>query len=401
MKIIYVTTSLPCGRGEAFIIPEIRTMAELGHEILVVPCYPRGEIVHVDSDFLLKVSLVKPLVSFEILRGAFSASKHHPRQATRALKALFRSRSLRILLKNLIVYLKGLWLVSIILDWEADHLHVHWLGVSSTMAMIAAEVSGIPWSITAHRWDIAENNLISQKSEKACFIRAISGQTAEILRTYVPAVAARPTVIHMGVTLPTHRSMPPRASPFGVFVPALFTEVKGHIYLVDAIKQLKDEGIFVQVDLLGSGPLQQTIFERIKKLGLEDRIQIQGLLPHHELLRSMQEGCWHVCVLPSIVTPDGVQEGIPVSLMEAMSFQIPVISTTTGGIPELLHDGAGIMVAPKDAAALANAIKLLMTDDSLRAQLAQAGRERIQACFSVGQSANDLIERFAICSDLP
>ncbi len=401
MKIICMTASLPCGHSEAFIIPEVYTMVELGHEVLIIPCYPRGDIIHVDSGYLLEASLIKPLVSFEIIRGAFAVFRDRPQRAVRAFKSLFRSRNLRILLKNLIGYLKGLWLAFIVLDWGADHLHVHWLGVSATMAMIAAEVTGIPWSITAHRWDIAEDNLISLKSEKACFIRTISRWTAEALSTHVSPEAAPPTVIHMGVTLPAHPSKPPRESPFGIFVPARLVEVKGHIYLVDAIKQLKDAGVFVQVDLLGSGPLQQTISKRIKKLGLEDRIKIRGPLPHHELLSNMQEGSWHACVLPSIVTPDGVQEGIPVSLMEAMSFQIPVISTTTGGIPELLDDGAGILVTPKDAAALANAIKLLMTDDALRARLARAGRERVQAHFSVKQSVGDLIERFAVCNDLP
>ena len=60
-----------------------------------------------------------------------------------------------------------------------------------------------------------------------------------------------------------------------------------------------------------------------------------------------------IVVLPSLDLGKHLHEGIPVPLMEAMANRIPVISTQTGGIPELLRDGAGIMVSPGDAAALA------------------------------------------------
>ena len=65
-----------------------------------------------------------------------------------------------------------------------------------------------------------------------------------------------------------------------------------------------------------------------------------------------------------------------------MAQWIPVISTRTGGIPELLHDGAGILVPPQDAAVLADAIERLVRDGDLRRQLAAAGRRRIEEEFS-------------------
>ena len=55
-----------------------------------------------------------------------------------------------MLLKNLAVYPKGLWLARLAREWRADHIHAHWAATTATMALVASEFSGIPWSFTAH-----------------------------------------------------------------------------------------------------------------------------------------------------------------------------------------------------------------------------------------------------------
>ena len=78
--------------------------------------------------------------------------------------------------------------------------------------------------------------------------------------------------------------------------------------------------------------------------------------------------------------------------MEAMAHGIPVVSTTTGGIPELLRDGAGIMVPPQDPAALADAIERLIVARELRRQLGAAGRKRVEEEFSVERVVSQLLD---------
>jgi len=80
--------------------------------------------------------------------------------------------------------------------------------------------------------------------------------------------------------------------------------------------------------------------------------------------------------------------------MEAMAFGVPVISTTTGDIPELLGDGAGILVPPEDSKALADAIEVIMENSYYCAELGQQGRKKIETDFSVTSVVRQLAELF-------
>jgi len=124
-------------------------------------------------------------------------------------------------------------------------------------------------------------------------------------------------------------------------------------------------------------------------------IKFLGRLPHEQLLGLYAEGRVDVVVLPSIVTGDDVREGIPVALMEAMSYGIPVISTRTGGIPELLGDGSGIMVEEKDAESLAGAIEKLINDPDYYALTGMRGREKIERDFNLSLISERLLELFS------
>ena len=97
-------------------------------------------------------------------------------------------------------------------------------------------------------------------------------------------------------------------------------------------------------------------------------------------------------ILPSIDLGAGEHEGIPVALIEAMGYGIPVISTSTGGIPELLSDGAGILVPHKDPVALADAIKSLLNDARLGKQLSYAGYKRVIDEFSIEPIVRKLVD---------
>ena len=203
MNIIYVTSSLPHGKKEAFVIPEIQELNRRGHEVLIVPAYPRGEVLHGDAEPLVEHTVSEPLISAEIAKVAARELVRTPRKAFGALSCLFKSRSTDVLLKNLMIYAKGLWLAGLARSWRADHIHAHWATVPATMALIAGEVSKIPWSITAHRFDIEEDNLLEMKARKACFVRAISQRGAREFADRVRAGTWLPSVMHMGVKAPS------------------------------------------------------------------------------------------------------------------------------------------------------------------------------------------------------
>ena len=87
---------------------------------------------------------------------------------------MLRSESTAVFVKNAVVLPKGLWLARLARRWHADHIHAHWGRTTATIGLVAAELTGIPWSLTLHRDDIAHPNLLSVKMRKAAFTRFIS-----------------------------------------------------------------------------------------------------------------------------------------------------------------------------------------------------------------------------------
>ncbi len=382
MKLIYVTSSLPYGPAEPFLIPEMLALRARGHEVAVVPLYPRGEFVHREAQSLYNPQFCKPLISWEILWTAIKVFFHTPLRSLKALRLLFVS-NLKHLAKNLIAYPKGLWLAKVVQEWGAEHIHAHWASTTSSMAMVASEISGIPWSLTAHRWDVVENNLLRRKAFHACFFRCISQKTLEMAAEQgVPR--DKLLVLHLGVELPKNTvcKKSNNLKRFVILCPAAFIPIKGHKYLIEALHDLPRE---VELWLAGEGELRPKIEEQIKNLNLTERVRFLGYISHEEILRLYQRGEVNAVVLPSVDLGDGFNEGIPVSLIEAMSFSIPVISTQTGGIPELLGGGAGVLVSPKDSKDLSAAIQKLFEDQTFAKKVGLAGQRRVQKEFDVKQ----------------
>lgn len=100
-------------------------------------------------------------------------------------------------------------------------------------------------------------------------------------------------------------------------------------------------------------------------------------------------------VLASVVASDGDRDGIPVVLMEAGSFSLPIVSTQVSGVPEMVRHGqTGWLVPPDDAAALSDAIAALAKDPEVRARLGQNARALIEAEFSIQRNASRLVALF-------
>jgi glycosyltransferase involved in cell wall biosynthesis len=118
------------------------------------------------------------------------------------------------------------------------------------------------------------------------------------------------------------------------------------------------------------------------------------LLDHRELLQGLEENRWDVALLPSLENREG-REGIPVFLIEAMAAGVPVVATNTGGIPELVEEGSGILVPQRDAGALADALALLAMDGDRRQRFGRAGVERVRERFTVEASVSALLDEIS------
>lgn len=390
LRLLVVTQQFPQGRAEAFLVPELSELRSRVGALHIVPRSPGRAVVHGDAAPFLAASHVRGVVSPGMLAAALRVALARPRVLMGVMRLLLRSRSVGVFLRNLGVVPKGLWLGALAQDLGVDHIHSHWAATVSTMALIASMVADVPWSFTAHRWDIVENNLLCEKSRAATLARFISASGVELAGGKL-SESANVKVIHLGVAPQPPAELAPRR-PFTLLCAANLISVKGHRYLLEAVARLARDGVVTKLLIAGRGDLQADLEQRTNELGLTSVVEFLGVVPHDELLALYASGGVHVVVLPSVDLGNGHHEGIPVSLMEAMSFGIPVVSTSTGGIPELLGGGAGVLVPHSDAAALADALGGLARDPAAAAALGERGRARVLEEFSAAAGAARLLE---------
>jgi colanic acid/amylovoran biosynthesis glycosyltransferase len=190
-------------------------------------------------------------------------------------------------------------------------------------------------------------------------------------------------VHHLGVDLDRIRlrQATGRSDRFTVLFVGRMVEKKGLGILLTAIATLKARGRDLALEVVGEGPEEETLRAQAAAAGLADCVTFRGGQPHEAVLRLM-EAC-DCLALPSVTAANGDQEGIPVTLMEAMAAGLPVISTYHSGIPELVTDGeTGLLAPERDATALAGAIERMMTEAGLAERLAAAARTFVDAEFN-------------------
>jgi len=372
MRIIYVTACLPFGPVEAFIVDEINELRRR-HEVLIVPRSPGKPGPH--GLELVQHSRGERLLSARVLAAAAHVCLSAPARVVKSFQYVVRSESVGRLLKNAAVVPKALWLSRIASEFGADHIHCHWAGTTATMALMASEISGVTWSLTAHRSDIVGDNLLIEKAKHASRVRAISHDGKRMLLER-GVDSDRITVLPIGVSVPAQCDLgSPKNSV--VICPADLLPVKGHKYLLQAWRVIQDRGVKAELWLAGQGPLDAELHRLTDSLGISTAVKFLGTVPHAELLEYYANKSVCAVVLASLDLGRGCHEGIPISLVEAMSYGIPVVATTTGGIPELIEPNTGLLVPPGDSIALANAIQTLLLEPAHAQQLGCEGRRHI------------------------
>jgi glycosyltransferase involved in cell wall biosynthesis len=382
-----VASSFPWGTNDTFFGPEVRELVRQGVEVLVVPMRPRGRLTTADAE---PFAVHKPLLDRDIAQAAIAELVGRPREVASLCGLLFRSPSPRVLSRNLAALPKAIWLGRLARRRRADHIHAHWAGPPSTAAMLASRLSGVPWSFTAHATEIQADNLLREKCRSATFVRFVARAMMERARRVAPGVdESRWELVRLGVEAPESQPRPPANDPPVLLLAASFTGKKGHDLLLEAARQLVDEGHGFELWLAGTGPAEDEIRRQASRLELDDVVRFHGYVPNAEVLEWLARGRVDLVVLPS------QSEGLPVSLIEALAHGIPAVATDVGGVAELLGEGCGALVPPSDAAALAAALAQLLESPRLRAEYALAGRARVEREFAIEGVVARLRELFA------
>jgi len=132
---------------------------------------------------------------------------------------------------------------------------------------------------------------------------------------------------------------------------------------------------------VGDGPEGEALRAGVARAGLGEKLLFLGRQPHARVLDLMRGA--DCLALPSVTAADGDEEGIPVTLMEAMAAGLPVVSTDHAGIPELVTDGlTGLLVPERDVSGLAAALERLITEPDIGPRLGARAREHVAAAFN-------------------
>jgi glycosyltransferase involved in cell wall biosynthesis len=188
-------------------------------------------------------------------------------------------------------------------------------------------------------------------------------------------------VIYEGVdlagvdTLQTDYRLPVLQGPIIGTVAHLSME-KGHVTLLRAARMLKEQKLDFSLVIVGGGELRKMLEELVGELGLSSQVMFTGFRPDSDALMKQ----FDIFCLPSL------SEGLSSAILAAMACGLPVVSTSVGGIPELVLNGeTGYLVEPEDPESLAQALEALLCDLEVRHEFGEAGRRRIESQFTQRQ----------------
>jgi glycosyltransferase involved in cell wall biosynthesis len=276
------------------------------------------------------------------------------------------------------------------------HIHSHYASQPTSVARVVHLLTGIPYSFSAHAHDIWHDRLqVREKLRETRFVACCSrcGQV-ELTRQGDPRDAAKVRVVFHGIDI--RRFVPPEPAlrrPGRILAVGRFESVKGYPNLIRACEILRREGVDFHCCIIGTGDEYDLVTEMVRARGLADRVSLPGAMPQERLLPYYHEST--IFTLPCIPADDGRHDGIPNVIAEAMATGLPVVSTTIGGIPELVREGVeGFLVTPGSVDELAAALLRLLRDQPLRERMGAAARARVCADFDNQRCIEPLIELF-------
>ncbi|SEO34992.1 Glycosyltransferase involved in cell wall bisynthesis [Salinihabitans flavidus] len=387
--IAYLTGEYPRAT-DTFIQREVAVLRALGHVVHTCSIRRTGA-EHLVGDeqrqeaggtFYVLAAARAPLHLLACHVGALGRA---PGLYLRALRLAWHTRQagLRGMLYQLFYFAEAGVLAAHLRRKRVRLLHNHIAKSSCTVAMLASEMSGVPYSFTLHGPDIffaPEHWRLDAKIARARFVACISHFARSQAMVFSDQAHWRKLhIVHCGVEPERYAGQAGGAGRNLVFVGRL-AAVKGIAVLLEALATLRESHPDLHLTLIGDGPERVALEGRARQLGVKGCVTFAGYRSQDEVAGTLRGS--DLLVLPSFA------EGVPVVLMEAMAAGLPVVATQVAGVSELVEDGvSGRLVPPGDAGALADAIDTILRDPEEAVRLGQAGRAKVQAEFTVKAEA--------------
>lgn len=389
MHVLYTLSSFP-KLSESFVLNEIDELTRRGHDVAVFAYQSPGEGIHHEEHEQLDMPVryaeqttvsdapklfTSELINARVLRRSlyYDRPKNHVRSLNFA--------------RQHIEFVDGL-------DRPIDHIHSHFARRDKIAATYTAAHLGISCTVTAHAYELFadpdphELGILFDRTDRVIvpsrynrsYLREQFGVTRPI--DVVPATT------RVSKFEPTKREMPNR-----LLTVARLVEKKGVSYAIEAVARLAETHPDIEYHIVGTGEREEMLRQRAEELGVADRVAFLGNVSDERLRQEYDKAA--TFVLPCVIAANGDRDGSPVVIKEAMAMETPCVSTTVTGIPEMIDDGTnGLLVEPRDADALAEAIATMLGDKENREEMGHNARETIRERFGLEIAVEKLLSSF-------
>ena len=393
-RVLYVLSRFPC-YDEAFLLREIHAVAER-LETWVFSLRPSHDpVVHDQARALAPRTLsVAFLLSPRIVHAHLRLLRRRPRRYVAALFRLLAGnwRSPEFLLKNLAFFPKAGWLAAWAMENGVTHLHAGWATYPASVALLVSDITGLPFSFSGHAHDIyLDTTQLAEKLRRAAFVTTCTASNAVHLRSLVPERAAEGVaVVRHGIRLSRFGRAPQGEGPLRILSVGTLHPHKGFAHLLEALELLAGEGRDFHCTIVGGGPLEADLRRRAARAGLTGRVTLTGALAQADVIPRYARSS----VFVLMAQPEW-HWGVPNVIVEALASGNAVVTTRFGSVEELIEDGVtGLLVPPRDPAALSAALRRLDGDEALRRRLAAAGRAIVAREYDLDRAVDWYVSRF-------
>ena len=406
-SVAYLVSRYP-SISHTFILREVGGVRAAGVDVAtfsVVATPPVQLLTEAEREAAASTWSIRPVRPIRVLVEITKVAVTHPGALWGTLWLAVRDSppGVRARLWRAIYTVEALLLGSELRRRQVRHVHAHLANVASDVAWLCAElgerVDGAgtwSWSMSIHGptelLDASRYGLPS-KVRHADFVLCISDfARSQLMALSEPAAWSKLEVVHMGVDLdryqrpsgPRHEE---RTGELLVLCVGRLDPVKGQAILVEAFAALLAEGRRCRLVIVGGGPAEDALRGRVDELAVGERVDFTGPLGQDRIVDLYADA--DVFCLPSFA------EGLPVVLMEALASELPVVTTSIAGIPELVEDGVnGLLVPPGRVDRLTDALRTLADDAGLRREMGRRGRVKVMGSFDARSCGRQVADVF-------
>ncbi|MEP7072284.1 MAG: glycosyltransferase family 4 protein [Verrucomicrobiota bacterium] len=294
----------------------------------------------------------------------------------------------------------ALFFVQLFENARVPHFHVHFANRAAHTALFVKEITGIPFSVTAHGQDfmsdLGSTELLREICAAAAFVAAETDYSRNLLARCCPESASKIIRVYNGLDLsrfPEAKLTGRTGNPLRILSVGRLVAFKGFEVLIDACAILRERGVQLTCTIIGDGALREGLLTKVSQLDLVAQFSFVGEASQDDVLAALEE-C-DLFALASTVDERGASDVFPTVIAEAMACAKAVVSTTVAGIPELVaHGKTGLLVSPDDPRALAEAIARISSDPETLRAYGQAGRLRLEENFTIEKTIEPLLAQF-------